>query len=37
MNFQNMPELESGYPGVILLSVIVVVACIIVFKIKKIF
>ena len=37
MNFQNMPELESGYPGVILLSVIVVVVCIIVFKIKKIF
>ncbi|MGN9055581.1 magnesium transporter CorA family protein [Bariatricus sp. HCP28S3_A7] len=37
MNFQNMPELESGYPGVILLSVIVVVACIIIFKIKKIF
>ena len=37
MNFQNMPELESGYPGVILLSVIVVVTCIIVFKIKKIF
>ena len=37
MNFQNMPELENGYPGVIILSIIVVVTCIIVFKIKKIF
>ena len=36
MNFQNMPELENGYPGVIILSIIVV-TCIIVFKIKKIF
>ena len=36
MNFQNMPELERGYPGVILLSVVVVVSCIVVFKIKKI-
>ena len=36
MNFQNMPELANGYPGVILLSVIVVVSCIVVFKIKKI-
>lgn len=36
MNFQNMPELESGYPGVILLSIIVIIACIIIFKIKKI-
>lgn len=37
MNFQNMPELESGYPGVILLSIIVVITCILIFKIKKIF
>ena len=37
LNFQNMPELENGYPGVIILSIIVVVTCIIVFKIKKIF
>lgn len=37
MNFQNMPELERGYPGVIILSAVVVVACIIIFKIKKIF
>ena len=36
MNFRNMPELESGYPGVILLSIIVIIACIIIFKIKKI-
>ena len=35
MNFQNMPELENGYPGVIFLSIIVVVTCIIVFKIWK--
>ena len=37
MNFQNMPELKSGYPGVILLSIIVIIICIIKFKIKKIF
>lgn len=37
MNFQNMPELENGYPGVIILSLIVVIACIVVFRIKKIF
>lgn len=37
MNFKNMPELESGYPGVIILSIVVVVACVIVFKMKKIF
>lgn len=34
---ENMPELENGYYGVIILSVIVVIACIIIFKIKKIF
>lgn len=37
MNFQNMPELENGYPGVIILSILVIVVCIIIFKIKKIF
>lgn len=36
MNFQNMPELEKGYPGVILFSIIVVVTIIIIFKKKKI-
>ncbi|MDO5147169.1 MAG: CorA family divalent cation transporter [Eubacteriales bacterium] len=35
MNFQNMPELENGYPGVIALSVIVIVFCIWFFKRKK--
>lgn len=37
MNFQNMPELEQGYPGVIALSLTVVVTIIIIFKKKKIF
>lgn len=32
MNFQNMPELKEGYPGVIALSVIVVIVCIIFFN-----
>lgn len=32
MNFRNMPELEKGYPGVIALSLLVVIICIIVFK-----
>lgn len=36
MNFENMPELKGGYPGVIVLSIIVVVLCIVVFKRKKI-
>lgn len=35
MNFKNMPELENGYPGVILLSLVVVVGCILFFKKKK--
>lgn len=35
MNFQNMPELEHGYPGVIVLSIIVLAVCIIIFKKKK--
>lgn len=36
MNFRNMPELEKGYPGVVVLSGIVVVVCIVIFKKKKI-
>lgn len=36
MNFQNMPELEHGYPGVIALSLVVIGVCILTFKIKKI-
>lgn len=35
MNFQNMPELQNGYPAVILLSILVIVLCIWIFKIKK--
>lgn len=35
MNFQNMPELENGYPGVIILSLVVVIGCILFFKRKK--
>lgn len=36
MNFQNMPELENGYPFVIVLSLVVLAICIILFKKKKI-
>lgn len=36
MNFENMPELAHGYPGVIGLSLIVIVICILFFKKKKI-
>lgn len=36
MNFRNMPELEKGYPWVIALSIAVVLACILIFKKKKI-
>ena len=32
---QNMPELKHGYPGVIILSVVVMITCIIIFKRKK--
>ena len=35
MNFQNMPELQNGYPAVIFLSVLVIILCIWIFKIKK--
>ncbi len=34
MNFQNMPELQNGYPYVIALSIAVIVVCIIIFKKK---
>ncbi|MBQ9519401.1 MAG: cobalt transporter [Firmicutes bacterium] len=34
MNFQNMPELQNGYPYVIALSITVIVICIIIFKKK---
>lgn len=37
MNFQDMPELEHGYPWVIGLSAVVVIICIIIFKKKKLF
>lgn len=36
MNFQNMPELEHGYPGIILFSIAVVVIIILIFKKKRI-
>lgn len=36
MNFKNMPELEQGYPGVIVLSLVVIFVCIFIFKKKKI-
>lgn len=37
MNFRNMPELANGYPGVIVLSLIVVIVCVVIFKKKRIF
>ena len=36
MNFKNMPELENGYHFVIILSIIVVLIIIWIFKKKKI-
>ncbi|MCD8132201.1 MAG: cobalt transporter [Lachnospiraceae bacterium] len=36
MNFENMPELETGYPVIILVSVVVVLICLLIFKKKKI-
>ena len=36
MNFKNMPELENGYPYVIVVCVLVVIICIFIFKKKKI-
>lgn len=35
MNFENMPELEKGYPFVIALSVLVVIITLLIFKKKK--
>lgn len=35
MNFENMPGLKGGYPGVIILSLVVVTGCILFFKKKK--
>lgn len=36
MNFENMPELRNGYPGVIALSLFVVVVIVVIFKKRKI-
>ena len=36
MNFENMPELAHGYPYVAIISVLVVIVCIWIFKKKKI-
>ncbi|MDO4519660.1 MAG: CorA family divalent cation transporter [Eubacteriales bacterium] len=36
MNFNNMPELANGYPGVIVLSLIVICGVIFIFKKRKI-
>lgn len=35
MNFGNMPELEKGYPFVILAAVMIMIACVLFFKRKK--
>lgn len=37
MNFDNMPELANGYPGVIILSLLVIGIIIFIFKKRKIF
>lgn len=36
MNFENMPELKHGYPGVIVACAVVLTVCVIIFKKKKI-
>lgn len=36
MNFENMPELKTGYPAVIFVSLVVIVICLLIFKKKKI-
>lgn len=36
MNFHNMPELESGYPGVIVAAILIAIGTILVFKRKNI-
>ena len=35
MNFENMPELDNGYPMIIGLCILVIIICIIIFKRKK--
>ncbi|MCD7906021.1 MAG: cobalt transporter [Clostridiales bacterium] len=36
MNFENMPELKTGYPVIILISLAVIIICLLIFKKKKI-
>lgn len=36
MNFQNMPELQNGYPAVIGLSIVIIIVVLLIFKKKKI-
>ena len=36
MNFKDMPGLENGYPAVVVLSIVVIVGCILIFKKKHI-
>ncbi|MCD8090751.1 MAG: cobalt transporter [Clostridiales bacterium] len=36
MNFENMPELETGYPVIIFVSLTVIIVCLLIFKKKKI-
>ena len=36
MNFEHMPELANGYPYVAVISVLVVIVCVWIFKKKKI-
>ena len=36
MNFKDMPELENGYPMIIIVSIIVLIICILIFKKRKI-
>ncbi|MCD8238743.1 MAG: cobalt transporter [Clostridiales bacterium] len=36
MNFENMPELKTGYPVIILVSLAVIIICLLIFKKKKI-
>ncbi|MCC8106763.1 MAG: hypothetical protein LIO99_12315 [Clostridiales bacterium] len=36
MNFENMPELANGYPVVILVSLVVLIICLPIFKKRNI-
>lgn len=36
MNFKDMPGLENGYPLIVLLSIVVIIGCLIIFKKKHI-